>query len=66
MILINVEKNLKIKYQRGDKARYMWINHEVRTGTVIYIQRFVNIKDSITGIERSILCEDVVGYDTDN
>ena len=59
------EEVLKIscKYKRGDKVRYEWKNGEIRSGIVIYIQCSVGIKDSVTGSERSVPLEDIIGYD---
>ena len=44
----------------------MWVKREVQTGTVIYIHHSVGIRDSETGIVRSLPIVNVLGYTTDN
>ena len=41
----------------GDRVRYKWKNDEIRSGTVIYIDCSVNIKDFVTGSSRSVPLE---------
>ena len=59
------EENLKItcNYKPGDKVRYEQKNGEILTGTIIYIQCSVGIKDSVTNKEISVCLKDVIGYD---
>ena len=56
---------ISCNYKPGDNVRYKWKNDEIRTGTVIYIDCAVNIKDSLTDRSRSVTLADVIGYDTD-
>ena len=62
------EEKLKIscKYKREDKVSSKWTKSQIRSGTVTHIDCCVNVKDSLNDKLRSLVLENVVGYNTDN
>lgn len=70
IIFVNADKSEEeqykslCKYKLGDRVRYKYKNDEIQTGSVIYINYSIIIKDSVTSKIRSVSFEEVVGYDT--
>ena len=62
---MNKQYNISCNYKQGDKVRYKWKNDEIRSGTIIHIDCFINIKDFELDRSRSVTFADVIGYATD-